>query len=101
MHDVQETDKDSFDSGIYNLDSSAASLQANTHEQVKTLPNRPPRLTGQQWESLHPDARITWDQLLDEAKAIILGGMRRSNSRQSANLHKVSAYNFIQANLHG
>jgi len=59
---------------MYNLDSSAASLQANAHEQVKTLA-RPPRLTGQQWKSLHPDARVTWDQLPDEAKAIILGGM--------------------------
>jgi len=81
MHDVQETDEDSFDPSVYNLDSSAASLQANAHEQVKTLPSRPPCLMGQQWKSLHPDARITWDQLPDEAKAIILGGMQRSNSR--------------------
>jgi len=79
MHDVQETDKDSFDPGMYNLDSSAASLQANVHDQVKTV-MRPPRLTGQQWKSLHPDARVTWDQLPDKAKAIILG-MRKSNNR--------------------
>jgi len=51
-------------------------------------------------ESLHPNARGMWDQLPDKAKAIILGGMQKSNNRQSANLHEISAYNFIQANLH-
>ena len=51
MHNVQEEDEDSSDPGTYNLDSSAASLQANIHEQVKTLPSRTPRLTGQQWKS--------------------------------------------------
>jgi len=96
--DIQETDEDPFDPGMYNLDSSAASLQANVHEQVKALA-RPPHLTGQQWKSLHPDARVTWDQLPDKAKAIILG-MQKSNNRQSANLHEISAYDFIQANLH-
>jgi len=50
MHDIQETDKDPFDPGMYNLDSSATSLQANVHEQVKTVA-RTPRLTGQQWKS--------------------------------------------------
>jgi len=59
-HDFQENDEDSFDSGMYNLDSSATSLQANVHDQVKTV-TRPPCLMGQQWKSLHPDARVTWD----------------------------------------
>jgi len=100
LHDVQEMDEDSFfDPGMYNLDSSATSLQANVHEQVKPLA-RAPCLMGQQWKSLHPDARVTWDQLPDKAKAIILGGMQKPNNWQSANLHKISAYNFIQANLH-
>jgi len=77
-HDTQETDGDSLDPGMDNLDSSAASLQANVHDQVKTA-TRPPRLTGQQWKSLHPDARVMWDQLPDKAKGIILGMRKPSN----------------------
>jgi len=97
-HGTQETEEDYHDPGMYNLDSSAATLQANIHDQVKTA-TRPPQLTGQQWKSLHPDARVTWDQLPDEAKGIILG-MRKPSNRRSANLHDISAYDFIQANLH-
>jgi len=97
-HDTQENTKDFLDPGMYNLDSSIASLQANTHEQAKAL-TRTPCLTGQQWKNLHPDAQVTWDQLPDEAKAIILG-MHKPNNRHSANLHEISAYDFIQANLH-
>ncbi len=68
------------------------------HEQVKTLA-RPPYLKGQQWKSLQPDARVMWDQLPDKAKTIILS-VHKPNNRRSANLHEISAYDFIQANLH-
>jgi len=56
-------------------------------------------LTSQQWHSLQPDARATWDLLSDEAKAIILG-LRKDPGKQLANLHNISAYDFIQANFH-
>jgi len=68
------------------------------HEQVKTLA-RPPYLKGQQWKSLQLDARVMWDQLPDKAKTIILS-VHKPNNRRSANLHEISAYDFIQANLH-
>jgi len=65
---------------IYNLDSNVVDLQANIHKQQSKMPifagNRTsprPCLMSQQWHNLQPDARVTWDLLSDEAKAIILG----------------------------
>jgi len=44
-------------------------------------------------------ARATWDLLSDEAKAIILG-LHKDPGKWLANLHNMSAFNFIQANMH-
>ncbi len=91
---------------IYNLDSDVVDLKANVHKQCPkapafagngTLPR--PCLTSQQWHSLQPDARATWDLLSDEAKAIILG-LHKDPGKQMANLHNISAYDFIQVNMH-
>jgi len=48
---------------------------------------------------LHPDAHAIWDLLPDEAKAIIIG-VHKPPNKHSANLHEISAFDFIQANLH-
>jgi len=53
----------------------------------------------QQWHSLQLEARATWDLLSDEAKAIILG-LRKDPGKRVVNLHDISAYDFLQANLH-
>ncbi len=58
-----------------------------------------PCLLSQQWHSLQPEACTTWDQLSDEAKAIILG-LHKDPGKCTVNLHNVSAFDFLQANLH-
>ena len=98
-HDLQDGIEDSYDSTLYNLDSSVVELQANLHDQHNKSLNKAPHLSGQQWRSLHPDARATWDLLPDDAKAIILGTCKAPGKR-SVNLHEISAFDFIQANLH-
>jgi len=97
-------DDDSND--IYNLDSNVIDLQANVHKQHSKAPafarngtSPRPCLTSQQWHSLQPDAWATWDLLSDEAKAIILG-LCKDPRKWLANLHNISAYDFIQANFH-
>ena len=57
------------------------------------------RLSIQQWHSLQPEARATWDLLSNEAKAIILG-LRKDPGKRAVNLHDISAYDFLQANYH-
>jgi len=42
---------------------------------------------------------MTWDLLSDEAKAIILG-LCKDPGKCTVNLHDVSAFDFLQANLH-
>ena len=56
-------------------------------------------LSSQQWHSLQPEAQATWDLLSDEAKAIILG-LCKDPRKCTVNLHNISAFNFLQANMH-
>jgi len=58
-----------------------------------------PCLSIQQWHSLQPEAHATWDLLSDEAKAIILG-LHKDPGKCTVNLHNVSAFDFLLANLH-
>jgi len=99
LHDLQDSFEDFSDDNPYNLDSSVVDLQANLHDQQVKSFGKAPHLSGQQWKSLDPDARATWDLLSNEAKAIILGARKVINWR-TANLHEISAFDFIQANLH-
>jgi len=115
-HELGDIDEDKFHDA-YNLDSDIGDLQANVHRQQprdsKLAQGKPPqnsraptlpstqklRLSFQQWKSLQPDARATWDLLSDEAKAIILG-LRKDPGKRTINLHDLSAFEFLQANLH-
>ena len=118
VHDFADHREDDVDTNdFYNLDSDVIDLHANLHKQHsnassftknKSMPRSKdascgllsrPRLTGQQWHSLDPEARVIWDQLSDEAKAIILG-LKKDPGKRSANLHSISAYDFLQANMH-
>jgi len=56
-------------------------------------------LSGQQRHSLQPEAQATWDLLSDEAKAIILG-LHKDPRKCTVNLHNISAFDFLQANMH-
>jgi hypothetical protein len=69
--------------------------------------NNATRLSIQQWKQLTPAAQTTWDTLDNAAKRTILE--RRTHfgykppptpSPTSANLHDMSAYKFINADLH-
>jgi hypothetical protein len=73
--------------------------------------NNNPRLSLQQWQQLTPATQTTWDLLDDAAKHTILD--KQSNPKHdnnkprpppsgttSANLHNISAYDYITANLH-
>jgi len=118
-HDLGDYEDDEFHDA-YNLDCDITELQANVHNQQskdhrfpqrgtsRNMRNSPtfakgnptkPRLTIQQWHSLEPEARATWDLLSDEAKAIILG-LRKDPGKRAVNLHNISAYDFMQANFH-
>jgi len=119
VHDLANYDTDEFHDA-YNLDSDISKLQANVHNQqpkdnrfpqrgTSRNPHTPPstgkanpmkpRLSIQQWHSLQPEARATWDLLSDKAKAIILG-LCKGPRKQAINLHNISAYDFLQANFH-
>jgi len=101
-------------------DSDIVNLQANVHKQqpkdprfarsgtsqnsrASTLPTKGTflklHLSSQQWHSLQPEACATWDLLSNEAKAIILG-LCKDPGKRAVNLHTVSAFDFLQANLH-
>ncbi len=118
-HDLGVFQEDEFHDA-YNLDCDIGDLQANIHKQQpkeqrfdrggmsRNVRNTPLPTTGtpfkpclsiQQWHSLEPEARATWDLLSAEAKAIILG-VCKDPGKRTVNLHSISAYNFLQANFH-
>jgi len=100
----------------YNIDSDVTTLQANAHL-------RGSRMKAHQWHKLSTEDQQKWDSLSDETKAVILGndsnttpnskqpfqgnrfgrgrgkGFGKPNSLDS-NLHEISAYDFLEANLH-
>jgi len=48
---------------------------------------------------MQPEACATWELLSDEAKAIILG-LCKDAGKHVVNLHNISAFDFLQVNLH-
>jgi hypothetical protein len=67
---------------------------------------RGPRLKRTQWDRLGliPEAQSTWDSLSAEAKKIILkpslGAPPPPRTPRTANLHDISAHDYLQANHH-
>ncbi len=119
IHDLGNFEDNEFHD-TYNLDSDIVDLQANVYKQQpkdlrfaqsRTLQNLhapmfPTKstflklhLSSQQWHSLQPEACVTWDQLSNEAKAIMLS-LHKDPGKYAINLHNVSAFDFLQANLH-
>ena len=120
-HDIFETDNDeaSFEDP-YDIDAPVSVIQANIHARKPTSAPRPPipataRMPRDKWMSLSEQQRLLWDQLDDQAKAVILGPpssrpngngrfdrRQRDNPKRQVNLHDISAYDLLclQANLH-
>ena len=71
-------------------------------------------MSKEKWYSLGEKERLLWDQFDDNAISIILGiDVRKSHfdartqsnlsgslPKRNANLHEISAFDFLQANLH-
>ena len=102
-----EVDGDVF----YDIDSEIESIHvynSSVNNKKSFKPFEPTnRLSSDQWHRLSTDEQQIWDQLPQKAKAIILE--RRFDNRTSvahpprprtANLHDISAYDYVMANLH-
>ena len=73
-----------------------------------------PRMSKEQWYTLSEKERLLWDQFDDRAKAVILGlvqptptskpviksGGTNALKGHKVNLHEISAYDFLQTNMH-
>ena len=69
-HDIDydaPDDGEFYDANDYDIDSDIATIEANA-----TNWRNGPRLTRDQWCALDPSAQKLWDELSNEAKAIIL-----------------------------
>jgi hypothetical protein len=113
-HDNTESNGDN-DDPVYDIDCTLDALQANTHSSGGDQPNAHASATGRppgtsmafsKWNQLSQDAKDIWDDLPDEAKAVILNHARppgRGPARPSfrnTNLHDVSAHDYLLANTH-
>ena len=114
-HDDPEPPSNPFDieTPVSTLQAYAAmSHQAKSPYSSKV--DQKPRMSKEKWYSLSEKERLLWDQFDDKAKSIILGtDVRKSHFdarpqsnfsgsqlKRNANLHEISAYDFLQANLH-
>jgi Reverse transcriptase (RNA-dependent DNA polymerase) len=111
-HDDFDMAGDSFD-----IETPVSTLQAYaamSHQAKSSKFDQKPRMSKEKWYSLSEKERLLWDQFDDAAKTIILGtDVRKSHfdarpqsnfsgsqSKRKANLHDISAFDFLQANLH-
>ena len=118
-HDVYDHDYDGtliHDNDDFDIETPVSTVQAYAAmtNQVKfgssSVPK--PRLSKDKWYSLSEKERLLWDQFDDKAKGIILGLEKshmatssagkapHSVTRQKVNLHDISVYDFLQANMH-
>ena len=103
-----ENDIDSFD-----IETPVSIVQAYAMTNPKSSYSEPkPRMSKGQWYTLNEKERQIWDQFDDHAKAVILGlAIPTSTSKiassgtgsipkHKANLHEISAYDFLRSNMH-
>ena len=111
------------DTDPYDFDASVTFIQANAHDQRQRTPNSTSShvfMPRDRWFGLSDSDRQIWDQLDDKAKAVILGTGTPTNTPNQrfvqcprppeqrsrftppcrVNLHDISAFDFLQANLH-
>ena len=114
VHEAGDTydDVDTYDQDWYDIDVSVREIQANAHNRMsrpktprKEQPQRT-RMPFDRWSKLSANDRTLWDQLDETAKAVILGTTVATPSstggtvKRRTNLHEISAYDFLQANIH-
>lgn len=109
FNDDYDDDNQSYvDGEFYDIDYPIQAIQANLHDRkFKPMNSRKsnfqkrPTMNRDRWYSLSDHARKIWDQLDDKEKAIILGiaPVEKAPPRKT-NLHEISAFDFLQANLH-
>jgi hypothetical protein len=130
MHDIYEDHDTAQEDEPYDIDSPVSNIQAyktnfRTRSTNKTGTSKV-RMPSDKWFSLDDKSKTIWDQLDDKAKSVILGynskdlvskGLSPSGTlekvhhckpsirnpspfRTHANLHEISAYDFLLANMH-
>ena len=105
-------DVDSTNIAEYDIDIPVHEIQANVHNRMsrfkkpggphKEQPQRV-RMPFDRWAKLSANDRAVWDQLDETAKATILGTSMPTTgppTKRGTNLHEISAYDFLQANIH-
>ena len=118
-----DIDEDQSDTDPYDIDASVTFIQANAHDQRQRTPNSTSShvfMPCDWWFGLSDSDRKIWDQLDVKAKAVILGTGTPTNTPNQrftpcprppeqcsrftppccVNLHDISAFDFLQANLH-
>ena len=119
-HEVFDNNDTEVPSDFFDIETPVSTLQAyaamSNHGKSPSTSKfgNQPRMKKDQWYSLSEKERLLWDQFDDTAKSIILGtnapkshfDARPQNSRsgssfkRNANLHEISAFDFLKANLH-
>ena len=116
-HEVFDNDDPHQSSDSFDIETPVSTLQAYaamSHQAKFSKFDQKPRMSKEKWYSLDEKERLLWDQFDDKAKSIILGtDVRKSHfdarpqsnssgslSKRKANLHEISAFDFLQANLH-
>ena len=99
-------DMDTFD--IETPVSTVQAYAAMTNQNKFAPSETKPRMSRDQWYTLNEKERLLWDQFDDKAKATILGLSKPAPKvvssggipKRKANLHEISAYDFLQLNMH-
>ena len=90
------------------LSSTVQAYAAMTNQNKFAPSETKPRMSRDQWYTLNEKERLLWDQFDDKAKATILGLSKPAPKvvssggipKRKANLHEISAYDFLQLNMH-
>jgi hypothetical protein len=116
-HDLNDApdDFDTDDPKDYGIDVSVHELQAYAHSRMsRPRPNQSGREKDQHtcmpfdnWSKLSTEERALWDQLGKMAKTTILnssapktGQTSASTNKRHMNLHEISVYDYLHANIH-
>ena len=120
QHDLLEVD-DPYGEGFepFDIDTPIDTIQAfsttsssapNNKPKINTYTKQRVMMPQEKWYRLNQKQKALWDQLDDTAKSIILGYDKPSSEKQfdaggadkssMVNLHAISAYDYIQANMH-
>ena len=116
-HEIFDHDDPGTPDDFFDIETPVSTLQAyaaTSHSTKSSKFAQKPRMSKEKWYSLGEKERLLWDQFDDNAKSIILGiDVRKSHfdartqsnlsgslPKRNANLHEISAFDFLQANLH-